>query len=67
MNHLDLPSDGTFHRALADAEMTSALWLRLLDLLAERGPRDVTFSDMVRLCQTSKADLSKLVDQLCHA
>ena len=67
VEHLDLPSDGTFHRALADAEMTSALWLRLLDLLAERGPRDVTFSDMVRLCQTNKADLSKLVDQLCHA
>jgi DNA-binding IclR family transcriptional regulator len=47
--------------------MTAALWLRLLDLLAERGPRRVGFSDMVRLCQTSKADLGKLVDQLCHA
>ena len=34
--HLELPTEGTFHRALADAEMTAALWLRLLDLLAER-------------------------------
>jgi DNA polymerase-3 subunit epsilon len=28
---LDLPNDGTFHRALADAEMTAHLWLRLVD------------------------------------
>ncbi len=67
VEHLDLPTEGTFHRALADAEMTAALWMRLLDLLAERGPRRVSFSDMVRLCQTSKSDLGKLVDQLCHA
>ena len=67
VDHLSLPTDGTYHRALADAEMTAALWLRLLDNLAARGPRDVSFSSMVRLCQTSKADLGKLVERLCHA
>jgi len=31
-----LPHDGTFHRALADAEMTAHLWLGMLDDLAAR-------------------------------
>jgi DNA polymerase-3 subunit epsilon len=31
-----LPASGVFHRALADAEMTAHLWLRMLDDLAER-------------------------------
>jgi DNA polymerase-3 subunit epsilon len=31
-----LPHDGTFHRALADAEMTAHLWLGMLDDLATR-------------------------------
>jgi len=31
-----LPHDGTFHRALADAEMTAYLWLGMLDDLAAR-------------------------------
>lgn len=31
-----LPHDGTFHRALADAEMTAHLWLGMLDDLGAR-------------------------------
>ena len=31
-----LPTSGTFHRALADAEMTAHLWLRMLDDIEER-------------------------------
>ncbi|MGB5440821.1 MAG: 3'-5' exonuclease [Gammaproteobacteria bacterium] len=31
-----LPTSGTFHRALADAEMTAHLWLRMLDDISER-------------------------------
>ena len=31
-----LPNDGTFHRALADAQMTAHLWLAMLDELAVR-------------------------------
>jgi DNA polymerase-3 subunit epsilon len=63
---LALPNDGTFHRALADAEMTAALWLQLLDALGERGPRNVRFADMVRLCQTSKAEMGRFVERLSH-
>lgn len=31
-----LPNDGTFHRALADAEMTAHLWLSMLGEITER-------------------------------
>jgi DNA polymerase-3 subunit epsilon len=31
-----LPNDGTFHRALADAEMTAHLWLGMLGEITER-------------------------------
>ena len=65
--HLTLPHVGAFHRALADAEMAASLWLQLLELLGERGPRDVSFASMVRLCGTSKAKLSEFVEQLGHA
>ena len=66
VDFLSLPNVGTFHRALADAEMTASLWLRLLELLGNRGPSNVSFTSMVRLCRTSKADLGKLVAQLCE-
>jgi len=31
-----IPSDGTFHRALYDSEMTAKLWLTMLDSIRER-------------------------------
>lgn len=67
VEYLALPNDGTFHRALADAEMTASLWLQLLDVLGERGPSNVSFAAMVGLCRTSKAALGKLVERLCQA
>lgn len=36
VEHARLPRSGRFHRALADAEMTGALWLAMLGLLAGR-------------------------------
>jgi len=36
VEYRDIPSDGTFHRALADAEMTAGLWLGMLDALRDR-------------------------------
>jgi DNA polymerase-3 subunit epsilon len=32
----NIPHDGTFHRALADSEMTARLWLRMLEHLTEQ-------------------------------
>ena len=53
-NHL--PNDGTFHRALADAEMTTHLWLGMLNDI-RRGYRieSISFSLMQNLSRVSKA------------
>ena len=53
-NHL--PSDGTFHRALADAEMTAHLWLGMLkDIRREYRIESISFSLMQALSRVSKA------------
>jgi len=51
-----LPNDGTFHRALADAEMTAYLWLSMLDDI-RNGHRveNIPFSLMQELTRVSKA------------
>lgn len=36
VEHLDLPRTGRYHRALADAEMTAHLWLRMTFDMADR-------------------------------
>lgn len=53
-NHL--PNDGTFHRALADAEMTAHLWLGMLnDIRSEHQIESISFSLMQELSRVSKA------------
>ena len=53
-NHL--PSDGTFHRALADAEMTAHLWLGILnDIRSNYGLKTISFPLMQELSRTPKA------------
>ena len=53
-----LPSDGVFHRALADAEMTAHLWLRMLeDLAAQYQLSDVPFNLMQKLGHTAKGSV----------
>lgn len=61
-NHL--PNDGTFHRALADAEMTGHLWLGMLDDInngycIERIP----FSLMQALSRVPKASVRGFLGQ----
>ena len=41
VEYKSLPTSGTFHRALADAEMTAHLWLRMLEEIGERHGIDV--------------------------
>jgi DNA polymerase-3 subunit epsilon len=36
VDHLNIPSDGIFHRALYDSEMTAKLWLAMLSHIEER-------------------------------
>lgn len=51
-----LCTDGTFHRALADAEMTAHLWIAMTDdLRSEYGFNDVPFALMRDLAKVPKA------------
>ena len=50
-----LPTDGTFHRALADAEMTTHLWLAMLEDISTRyGIDQADFALMQKLGKTAK-------------
>lgn len=61
-----LPHDGTFHRALADAEMTAHLWLKMLDVLDRRfDVVDVPFSLMQKISKTSKTALVRMLQRYC--
>ncbi len=52
-----LPGDGTFHRALADAEMTAHLWLGMLNDISSGHPIErISFSFMQALSRVSKAE-----------
>lgn len=54
----NLPSDGIYHRALADAEVTAHLWLSLLAELREQHEFDeLTFGFMHTLTKTPKHQL----------
>lgn len=51
-----LPHDGTFHRALADAEMTTHLWLTMISEIKEHHSfRTIPFGLMQELSRVSKA------------
>jgi len=54
-----LPSDGTFHRALADAEMTAHLWLAMLDDIEQSyAISDLSFVLMQKLTKVSKGSVA---------
>ena len=51
-----LPNDGTFHRALADAEMTAHLWLSMMaDINMTHEFKVIPFGLMQKLSRVSKA------------
>ncbi|KEI70256.1 3'-5' exonuclease [Endozoicomonas elysicola] len=59
-----LPTDGVFHRALADAEMTAHLWLRMLEDLERRHQvSNVSFALMKTLSKTSKTGVAALLEK----
>lgn len=57
-----IPTDGVFHRALADAEMTAHLWLMMLAEMEENyGVRSPSFKFMQQLSKKSKASVHKFL------
>jgi len=62
-----LPQAGTFHRALADAEMTAHLWLGMLDDLAQRYGGGLSFELMRDLTRVPKGAVEAFLRQRCAA
>lgn len=62
ISYKNIPSDGAFHRALFDAEMTAKLWLAMLDDMEETiDHKFVPFELIQKLSKTTKSNVSKLL------
>jgi DNA polymerase-3 subunit epsilon len=60
VKYKNIETDGVFHRALADAEMTARLWLCMkADISDIFGMKDVTFDIMRQIASTPKKDVNK--------
>jgi DNA polymerase III subunit epsilon len=68
VRYTDIITDGTFHRALADAEMTARLWIGMInELKAGYHLRQVSFDLMQRLSKISKASAPAYLAQLADS
>jgi len=55
VEYKNIPTDGVFHRALADSEMTASLWLMMLDEIKDRyGLSPISFEVMRKLSRKPK-------------
>ena len=62
IRYKNIPSNGAFHRALFDAEMTAKLWLSMLDDIEERINHEfVPFKFIKLLSKTSKSNVGDLL------
>ena len=56
LQYCRIDNDGTFHRALADAEMTGNLWIVMIDeIKGSFGINHVSFELMQKLSKITKA------------
>lgn len=62
IRYVNIPSDGDFHRALYDSEMTTKLWLAMLRHIGERfDVADIPFSLIQKLTKTPKGSVNKFL------
>ncbi len=62
VEYANIPSDGTFHRALFDSEMTTKLWVAMLDDITLRyNISSIPFSILQKLTKTPKKDVHKFL------
>ncbi len=62
VNYANIPAQGVFHRALYDSEMTSKLWLAMLDDIEERYDLpNVPFALIQKLVKTPKKSVHKFL------
>lgn len=59
----NIPSDGNFHRALYDSEMTAKLWLTILeDISSQYNKKNIPFKLLQKVAKTPKNNVHKLLD-----
>lgn len=64
VSHLELPSAARHHRALADAEMTAHLWLRMVsDLRNQHGLDSVSHEFLHALQKVPKAKIASYIEK----
>lgn len=62
VNYLNLAGDGSFHRALFDAQMTAKLWLSILDKVHDQFHiKNIPFSLMQQISCTPKKQVNNLL------
>jgi len=67
VRYKNLKTDGVHHRALADAEMTAHLWVRMIeDIKSTFGIREIPFSLMQQLAKVSKKNLDEFLMKKAH-
>ena len=63
VRYKNLPTDGTFHRALADSQMTAHLWLEMIaEIKINHSFKQVPFEVMQRLSRTAKPSVSSFLE-----
>lgn len=68
VEYLNIPSDGGFHRALYDSEMTVKIWLVMLETLREQySLTDIPFSLIQKLNKTPKKSVEKLLSKYAES
>jgi DNA polymerase-3 subunit epsilon len=64
IEYANIPTDGAFHRALFDSEMTAKLWLAMLDNISEQYDIDsISFTLTQKLTKTPKRDVRKFLQR----
>jgi DNA polymerase-3 subunit epsilon len=64
VEYTNIPTDGAFHRALFDSEMTAKLWLAMLDNISQQYDIDsIPFTLTQKLTKTPKRDVRKLLQR----
>ena len=65
VKYANIPTDGIFHRALYDSEMTTKLWLAMLDDISERyNIPDIQFTLIQKLTKTPKKSVHNFLGRL---
>jgi DNA polymerase-3 subunit epsilon len=67
ITYKNIPSEGNFHRALFDSEMTAKLWMAMLNDISQLNisqlttAKDIPFTLIQKLAKTSKHNVTRLL------